>query len=63
MTITEHPTASGRIVVAVNNSPEPRTVVCETSAKLTAVYRGGVTQDAALTLAIPANEAAVFEIK
>ena len=63
VTITEHPTADSRIVIAVNNSPEPRTVVCETAARLTAVYRGSVTQDSALTLEIPANEAAVFEVK
>lgn len=63
VTVTEHPTEAGRIIVAVNNSAEPRTVVCTTDARLTAVYRGNVTQRDTLTLTIPANEAAVFEVR
>ena len=59
--ITEHPTADGRtIIVAVNF--EPREISCPIAldGALGTVWRGDVKADA---VRLPANEAAVFEVR
>ena len=59
--ITEHPTADGRtVVVAINFEPREITCPIALGGALGTVWRGDVKAD---VIRLPANEAAVFEVK
>ena len=59
--ITEHPTADGRtVVVAINFEPREITCPIALGGALGTVWRGDVKAD---SIRLPANEAAVFEVK
>lgn len=67
VTLTEHPTQSGsRIIVAVNNSPEQRRVVCKKNVDIQKVktHYGADVKDTveALLLNIEPNDAVVLEL-
>ena len=59
--ITEHPTADGKtVVVAINFEPREITCPIAMDGVLGTVWRGDVKAD---SIRLPANEAAVFEVK
>ena len=59
--ITEHPTADGKtVVVAINFEPREITCPIALDGVLGTVWRGDVKAD---SIRLPANEAAVFEVK
>ena len=59
--ITEHQAKDGRtVVVAVNASTRQKKVVLRTTAPITRVFRGKVTEQ---SLEVPAMDAAIFEIR